>query len=46
MGIDITIDIEDLSPQMVAPVSAGYISSIFSSLDDFSAANRYISTVC
>ena len=46
MGIDITIDIEDLSPQMVAPVSAGYISSILSSLDDFSAANRYISTVC
>lgn len=46
MGVDITIEIEDLSPQMVAPVSSSYISSIFNSLDDFSAVNRYISTVC
>lgn len=46
MGFDITIEIEDLSPQMVAPVSSSYISSIFNSLDDFSAANRYISTIC
>jgi len=46
MGFDITIDLEDLSPQLVAPVSSSYISSIFSSLDDFGAANRYISTIC
>ncbi len=46
MGFDITIDIEDLSPQIVAPVSSSYISSIFNSLDDFSAVNRYISTIC
>ena len=41
-----TINNPVVAPQMVAPVSAGYISSIYSSLDDFSAANRYISTVC
>lgn len=46
MGVDISFDIADLSSRLIAPVSQSYISSIFSSFDDFSAVNRYISTVC
>ena len=45
LGIDVSLTISDLSNRMTAPVSNSAVGTFFSSLNDDSAINRYISTV-
>lgn len=45
LGIDVTFTVSDLSARMAAPVNNSAVSTFFSSFDDSSAINRYISTI-
>ena len=45
LGIDVTFTISDLSNKKTAPVNNSAVSTFFSSLDDSSGINRYISTI-
>lgn len=45
LGIDLTFTVSDFSNKMTAPVNNSAISTFFSSFDDSSAINRYISTI-